>query len=90
MNRSKRRMKMEPKQDSKSKVAVHRYELVVKIFSYLPIKDLGRCAQVSKMFYTNAYDTSLWEKISIRGTKNVFERMAITDYLNILLHFYNP
>ena len=40
-------------------------EVILKILSFLTIKDLGRCAQVSKMFCTNAYDSSLWKKISI-------------------------
>ena len=40
-------------------------ELILKIFTYLTIKDLGRCAQVSKNFYIIAYDKTLWTKILV-------------------------
>ena len=40
-------------------------ELILKIFTYLTIKDLGRCAQVSKNFNIIAYDRTLWTKILV-------------------------
>ena len=46
-------------------------EVILKIFRNLSIKDFGRCAQVSKIFQTNAYDPSLWKKISIIEGKKI-------------------
>ena len=40
-------------------------EIILKIFSHLTVKDLGRCAQVSKNFCTIAYDKTLWTKILV-------------------------
>ena len=40
-------------------------EIILNIFSHLTTKDLGRCAQVSKNFYTITYDKTLWTKILI-------------------------
>ena len=40
-------------------------EIILKIFSHLTIKDLGRCAQVSKNFCALAYDKSVWTKILV-------------------------
>ena len=37
-------------------------EIILNIFTHLTIKDLGRCAQVSKIFYAIAYDKTLWTK----------------------------
>ena len=38
--------------------------IIVEIFTYLSIKDLGRCAQVSRRFHSIAYEESLWYKIN--------------------------
>jgi hypothetical protein len=40
-------------------------ELILTIFTHLTIKDLGRCAQVSKKNYTIAYDKILWTKLLV-------------------------
>ena len=40
-------------------------ELILEIFTHLKIKDLGRCAQVSKTIYAIAYDKTLWTKILV-------------------------
>ena len=40
-------------------------EIILKIFSHLTIKDLGRCAQVSKNFCAIAYDKTLWTTILV-------------------------
>ena len=40
-------------------------EIILNIFSHLTIKDLGRCAQVSKNFYSITYDKTLWTKILV-------------------------
>ena len=42
-------------------------ELILTIFTHLTIKDLGRCAQVSKKIYTIAYDKTLWTKLLVNG-----------------------
>ena len=40
-------------------------EVLLKIFQYLTILELGKCAQVSKNFRIIAYDSNLWQKVSI-------------------------
>jgi F-box/leucine-rich repeat protein 14 len=40
-------------------------EIILNIFSHLTLKDLGRCAQVSKNFCTIAYDKTLWTNILV-------------------------
>ena len=40
-------------------------EVILNIFTHLTIKDLGRCAQVSKNFCAIAYDKSLWTKVLV-------------------------
>ena len=40
-------------------------ELILNIFTHLTIKDLGRCAQVSKNFCALAYDKSMWTKLLV-------------------------
>ena len=42
-------------------------ELILTIFTHLTVKDLGRCAQVSKKIYTIAYDKTLWTKLLVHG-----------------------
>ena len=42
-------------------------EVILTIFTHLTIKDLGRCAQVSKKIYTIAYDKTLWTKLLVHG-----------------------
>ena len=38
-------------------------EIILNIFAHLTVKDLGRCAQVSKNFCALAYDKSVWTKL---------------------------
>ena len=40
-------------------------EIILKILSYLSIKDLGQCAQVSKRFQKICYTESLWCKVNV-------------------------
>ena len=40
-------------------------EILLKIFSYLEIQDLGRCAKVSKKFHEIAYEKVLWQKLAV-------------------------
>ena len=40
-------------------------ELLLKIFSYLEIQDLARCARVSKKFHEISYERGLWQKLSV-------------------------
>ena len=42
-------------------------ELILTIFTHLTVKDLGRCAQVSKKIYTIACDKTLWTKMLVHG-----------------------
>ena len=65
-------------------------EVLLKIFSYLEVQDLGRCAMVSKQFQKNAYDEVLWKKLPINLCRKrvpnefiqrIFERG--TSYLNL-------
>ena len=39
--------------------------MILNIFANLTVKDLGRCAQVSKNFCALAYDKSVWTKILV-------------------------
>ena len=43
-------------------------EILLKIFSYLEIQDLGRSARVSKKFHEIAYDRESWQKLPINLT----------------------
>ena len=38
-------------------------EVILNIFAHLTVKDLGRCAQVSKNFCLLAYDKTVWTKV---------------------------
>lgn len=40
-------------------------EILLKIFSYLEVQDLGRCAMASKRFHEMAYERRLWQKLPI-------------------------
>ena len=40
-------------------------EVILNIFTHLTVKDLGRCAQVSKNFCALAYDKSMWTKVLV-------------------------
>ena len=40
-------------------------EIWLKIFSYLEVQDLNRCACVSKQFQKFAYDKIVWQKLPI-------------------------
>ena len=40
-------------------------EVILNIFAHLTIKDLGRCAQISKNFCALAYDKSVWTKVLV-------------------------
>ena len=40
-------------------------EVILKVWSFLTIRDLGNCAQVSKRFKNICSDESLWKKINL-------------------------
>ena len=40
-------------------------EILLKIYTYLGLKDLGRCLQVSKMFRKISKDKKLWQRITL-------------------------
>ena len=40
-------------------------ELIVKVFSYLEIKELLRCGQLSKRIRIISHDQSLWQKMNL-------------------------
>ena len=40
-------------------------EIWLKIFSYLEVQDLNRCASISKQFKEYAYDKAVWQKLPI-------------------------
>ena len=65
-------------------------EMWLKIFSYLGVQDLNRCASVSKQFQTFAYDKVVWKKMPINlAAKQVpieFIQQIVergTSYLNL-------
>ena len=70
-NKKKKQLWFIPKQEKiepgESRFQTMPKKIILKILSYLSIKDLGRCAQVSKIFSSFAYDQSLWQKISINS-----------------------
>ncbi|XP_021113045.1 F-box/WD repeat-containing protein 8 isoform X2 [Heterocephalus glaber] len=54
------------------------YELAVNIFQYLDRKDLGRCAQVSKMWKVIAEDEVLWYRLCQQ--EGHLPESSISDY----------
>ena len=65
-------------------------EIWLKIFSYLEVQDLNRCASVSKQFQEYAYDKAVWQKLPINlAAKQVpieFIQQIVergTSYLNL-------
>jgi len=46
-------------------------EILLKIFSYLDIQSLGRCATMSKRFHEIAYEKVLWQKLPVNLGPNV-------------------
>ena len=42
-------------------------EILVKIFSHLNIRDLGRCSKVSHKFRHICYNETMWQKINLYG-----------------------
>ena len=55
-------------------------EIVVKIFSYVPIQDLGCVTQVSKRFHQLSQNESLWVKF------NASEKTLPIQFLGFILH----
>ena len=56
-------------------------EILMKIFSYLEIQDLGRCAMVSKTFHEMAYERRLWQKLPI----NLFNNEVPVGFLQHIM-----
>ena len=54
-------------------------EVLLKVFSYLNIRDLGYCAQVSTRLRDISIDESLWQKI------NVFNKVVPTGFIQHVL-----
>ena len=46
-------------------------EIILKVLSFLEIKDLLRCGQISKRIRTVSHDECLWEKINLFEGQNV-------------------
>ena len=44
-------------------------EILVKIFTFFSVRDLGRCSRVSHRFRTISRDDSMWQKINLYGKK---------------------
>ena len=42
-------------------------EILVKIFTFFSVRDLGRCSRVSHRFRTISRDESMWQKINLYG-----------------------
>ena len=59
-------------------------EILLKLFSYLGPKDLGRCLQVSKRFNQIAKDMRLWRKITLW---NRFHRRISAKFFNQVLDY---
>ena len=58
-------------------------EILLKIFSYLEVQDLGKCASVSKRFNKIAYEKRLWQKRAINFT---YEEVPIEFVQHIVKH----
>ena len=54
-------------------------EVLLKVFTYLNIRDLGFCAQVSTRLRDISIDESLWQKI------NVFNKVVPTGFIQHIL-----
>ena len=54
-------------------------ELIVKVFSYLEIKELIRCGQLSKRMRIISHDQSLWQKM------NLFRKAVPTTFLAMII-----
>ena len=54
-------------------------EVLLKVFTYLNIRDFGYCAQVSKRLRDISIDESLWQKI------NVFNKVVPTGFIQHVL-----
>ena len=52
-------------------------EIWLKVFSFLGVQDLNRCAQVSKQFQTFAYDKVLWQKLPI----NLYAKRVPVEFI---------
>ena len=52
-------------------------EVLLKIFSYLEVQDLGRCATLSKRFQKIAYEKSLWQKLPI----NLYSKLVPIGFI---------
>ena len=59
-------------------------EVLLKVFTYLNIRDLGYCAQVSTRLRDISIDESLWQKI------NVFNKVVPTGFIQHILKVRKP
>ena len=57
-------------------------EILVKIFGYLDIQDISRCAQVSCQFNMISKDSSLWKSW---GKLCVYKRKVLTEFLTYII-----
>ncbi|CAH1784636.1 unnamed protein product [Owenia fusiformis] len=60
-------------------------KLILHIFSYLHLKELGKIARVCRKWRNLAYDPRLWECVSLRPEYNGLS-INHTDYLMNLIH----
>lgn len=64
-------------------------EIVLKIFSYLNLEDLFRCALVCRQWYELSHDHQLWERVNLMHRAIPFDRLVPllgcgTKYLSLM------
>ena len=67
------------------------YEIILKVISYLGIKDLIKCGQASKRIREISCDESLWRKLNFsklsaeQGSQNYYKHVLPTELLKMIL-----
>ena len=67
------------------------HEVILKVISYLGIKDLIRCGQASKRIREISCDESLWRKLNFtklsaeQGSQNYYKHVLPTKLLKMVL-----
>ena len=56
-------------------------EILLKIFSYLEVQDLGKCASVCKKFHEIAYERRLWQRLSV----NLYGKQVPVEFLQHIM-----
>ena len=55
------------KKNNKNHIELLSKDVLLKIFGYLSIRELGKCAQVSRLFCKIAYNSTLWESVMVKS-----------------------